>query len=947
MSGARIPRLFCVTAALLALLALVRVIAAPAAEVTPEEVLKGKGLTKVGTMYVLDADVRLSEGLRDMRRAKHQVDEVAAKRAKLDQQIRQAKDAITELNVQLRDANERLDRANKSDVNGYNRIIGQIDKIKTSIVDAATFGEAREAELGKLSDPRDEYVGAVTNVSDTMEALANQYEELGKDAEVKAALERINAKATPKVRLGPSTVFTQELAGVRQLRVLVNKGVIKLRVKNGVAEVDVVLNGSLSRPMLVDSGASMVLIKGETCRRLGISPSYRDEMVKMTVADGRKVDCRVAMLKSVRVAQFTVQDVPCLVLPDGIDSEELLGGTFLRNFAFKIDFLAQELQLSQIMGGAKGAAGDAKPAPATNASARWTVLFRSDDPSMWNHARGRSSDRNGYAADVNAAAPEETRFLRIRRTDSGEAVITNLHKDALLTSTETWIGSAWVGYGGTHLGIKNPAWKKLEKGLVDIDANYQGWGFGHVMYAAPGATMGYAWAGATIPTKMIFEIAVTSDELSAAERQLLVGAPELPETGNASREDMRAHLQRLKTEGRKTHPTGLLILEARWGGMAKWRDVTPLLQSAVKGDTLEFPVSARVLGEPPAGGRRELIVSQDDGEQPFTYIAYENEVLRVSVPPSNEELRKLVEATIPPARRGALAILYASYGAGAFWNDVRPLLQKAMNKDGLRLKVGEGWQDPAPKMDKKTLRLVYWDGAEIKQIRLAQHADLDLAPRGTGGGGAANAPAAAGAKPADPPKSLPQRLAEARKRHPEGLVIAQALWGGQDEWKDVTDVLQAAVTCDTLGFTITPAVFGDAGSGIGKQLSASYFDGEQIVSIEMPGLGEIRVSAIPSKGELQKRVEAFKNSAGGGGASGLAVLDAWYGADGRWVDVRDALQKRVGNDGLEATVGEGWPDPAFGAEKQLRLVYWDGAEVKTARLKDGAALRLRSHSNRP
>jgi clan AA aspartic protease (TIGR02281 family) len=929
MSGARIPRLFCAAATSLAFLALVSGIA-PAAEVAPEEVLKAKGLTKVGTMYLLDADVKLPDGLRDMRRAKHQADEAAAKRAKLDQQIKQAKDAITDLNVQLRDANERLNRANKSDVNGYNRIIGQIDKIKTSIVDAATFAEAREAELGKLSDPHDEYAGAVINVSDTMEALATQYEELSRDVEVKAALERINAKAPTKVRLGPSPVFTQELAGIRQLRVAVNKGVIKLRVKNGVAEVDVVLNGSLSRPMLVDSGASAVLIKGDTCRRLGISPSYRDEMVKMTVADGRKVNCRVAMLKSVRVAQFTVHDVPCVVLPDGIDTEELLGSTFLRNFSFKIDLVAQELQLSQLTGGPKGAAGDVKPTPAAtttnaNASARWTVLFRGDDPSIWNHARGKSSDRNGYAVDVNAAAPEETRFLRIRRTDSGEAVITNLHKDALLTSTETWIGSAWVGYGGTHLGIKNPAWKKLEKGLVDIDANYQGWGFGHVMYAPPGATVGYAWAGATIP-KMIFEIAVTSDELSTSERQLLIGAPALPETGNASREDMRAHLQRLKTEGRKTHPTGLLILEARWGGLVNnWKDVAPVLQSAVKGDTLEFPVSVRLLGEPPAGGRRELIVSQDDGEQPVTYIAYENEVLRVSVPPPNEELRKLVEATIPAAHRGELAILYASYGAGGFWDDVRPLLHRAVTKDGLRLKVGDGWRDPAPKRE-KTLRLVYWDGSQIKQIRLADHATLDLAPV----------------------KSLPQRLAEARVRHPEGLVIVEARWGGPEEWKDVTDVLQAAVAGDTLGFTIAPAAFGDAGSGIGKQLSVWYFDGEQIVSIEMPGLGEIRVSAIPSKGELLKRVEAFKKAAPGEVANdGLVVLDAWYGADGRWVDVRDALQKRVGSDGLEATIGEGWPDPAFGAEKQLRLVYWDGADLKTERLKDGAALRLRSHANRP
>jgi Arc/MetJ-type ribon-helix-helix transcriptional regulator len=152
---------------------------------------------------------------------------------------------------------------------------------------------------------------------------------------------------------------------------------------------------------------------------------------------------------------------------------------------------------------------------------RWIVLLRSDDPSIWNHPAGRPTDDNSYAADVGSAPPETT-FLRIRRMDTGDAVIIPMKQEDLLKMTPTWCGTAWTGYGGTHVGIKDPSKKKVEKGLVDIDANYQGWGFGHVMYVPEESAHGYAWAGTTID-KTVFEISVTREELNSSERKMLVG----------------------------------------------------------------------------------------------------------------------------------------------------------------------------------------------------------------------------------------------------------------------------------------------------------------------------------------------------------------------------------------------------------------------------------------
>jgi hypothetical protein len=158
---------------------------------------------------------------------------------------------------------------------------------------------------------------------------------------------------------------------------------------------------------------------------------------------------------------------------------------------------------------------------AIRAPARWTVLLRSDDPSLWNNPAGTMADRSGFSANLDTSVSADITYLRLRRMDTGDAVFIAMKKDDLLKQMPNWCGSAWVGYGGTHLGVKNPNLKKLEKGLVDIDANYLGWGFGHIMYVPEGIGHGYAWAGVTL-SKTVFEIAVTSDELNPLERRALV-----------------------------------------------------------------------------------------------------------------------------------------------------------------------------------------------------------------------------------------------------------------------------------------------------------------------------------------------------------------------------------------------------------------------------------------
>ncbi len=69
----------------------------------------------------------------------------------------------------------------------------------------------------------------------------------------------------------------------------------------------------------------------------------------MRIANGQTVTAHAMMLKSVRVGQFRVENVECVVMPDkGGNADILLGGTFLKNFVYRMDLTTGQLHLAEI-----------------------------------------------------------------------------------------------------------------------------------------------------------------------------------------------------------------------------------------------------------------------------------------------------------------------------------------------------------------------------------------------------------------------------------------------------------------------------------------------------------------------------------------------------------------------------------------------------------------------
>jgi hypothetical protein len=177
------------------------------------------------------------------------------------------------------------------------------------------------------------------------------------------------------------------------------------------------------------------------------------------------------------------------------------------------------------------APADKKDAPA--APARWTLLFAYDDPAVWD--KDAKNTKGEQVAIPLKFAPEKFRYLRLRRMDTGEALILPLTPDQLRNGKPHdpdaafwWNGTAQEDWKGRHLGIvegkryKFPVPKDMIGVMTENWDAFTGSGFGHKCFVNDGQY--YCWRGKEIK-RTVFEIAVSDGPLSPEETRSLLAKP--------------------------------------------------------------------------------------------------------------------------------------------------------------------------------------------------------------------------------------------------------------------------------------------------------------------------------------------------------------------------------------------------------------------------------------
>jgi clan AA aspartic protease (TIGR02281 family) len=310
------------------------------------DVLAAKDLNKVGPIFALKAERDLIDGVRELAKAKAKMDADNRGREAIEREITKAKNVYAQFEAERRVDLERLAKAKQADVVGYNQIVARVNSAADKMKQAMEYKEENETKLRKLGDDaRAKYIQLVLELADAGDKTDAKYAELAKD---KAVTDAVTAA---KAKLGPTPEFKQQFNFVKKLRAPVFAETVPVKYEGKVPMVEVTLNGSTLKKMILDTGASYVSIPASLATAMELIPAKDDPEITLQLADGKLVKARKSTLKSVRVGKFTIENVECAILPaELVAAEPCLGGSFLNNFTFKLDTGKEQLHLAKIGG---------------------------------------------------------------------------------------------------------------------------------------------------------------------------------------------------------------------------------------------------------------------------------------------------------------------------------------------------------------------------------------------------------------------------------------------------------------------------------------------------------------------------------------------------------------------------------------------------------------------
>lgn len=115
--------------------------------------------------------------------------------------------------------------------------------------------------------------------------------------------------------------------------------------------VDALINGTVLARLIVDTGASIVVISRDVAERLGMVSESMDATIEIIMADGTSSNAKPVMLSSIKVGDAEVRNVQAAVLESslvgGVDG--LLGMSFLSGFVVSVDTSSKKLILEQVL----------------------------------------------------------------------------------------------------------------------------------------------------------------------------------------------------------------------------------------------------------------------------------------------------------------------------------------------------------------------------------------------------------------------------------------------------------------------------------------------------------------------------------------------------------------------------------------------------------------------
>lgn len=335
----------------------------------PEAVLKSHGLTvrRGGSTYVLAAESEIQLKLNEAQRIFKQLSFALRQQHEFDRAVQQTRTLVPALLEERIVLRRQLQAANRQNVILYNQLAARFNEVNDQIgmLQVKTGDPRVKQDIDNMvSQQRANYIQAILALRELVDSTTQQYAELSRDESVKSALAALTAKSKSPFKLGPSRGFEESVKQLANREKSVLSKAVEMRRKGGVFEVDVTLNGSVTTPMIFDTGASFVAISAPFAAKIGLQPQAADPTVHLHDATGGVTAAKLMTIATVRVGPFTAHNVECVVLPpDKRDVPLLLGQSFINRFTHKVEngrLLLSQVEANEPQG---NAANTSKKAP--------------------------------------------------------------------------------------------------------------------------------------------------------------------------------------------------------------------------------------------------------------------------------------------------------------------------------------------------------------------------------------------------------------------------------------------------------------------------------------------------------------------------------------------------------------------------------------------------------
>jgi clan AA aspartic protease (TIGR02281 family) len=318
-----------------------------------KDALKEKGIRVSTSTLSLSDESLLSKQLRDVVKVRKTLLDGAKILNMGYAKLEENKSGVSKYRQQNLQLNAQLAALNPNNVTMNNKLIGLINANQSRmqlLIEQQGKMEAQLKEMRReVNEDREAYIEYVLGMRETADKIEEQYASLAADADVKAALKKLNAASDKTFAMEPSRSFQSSVKKLKSIEDKILSEKIPLKREGNSLSVSVVIDGKHTQEMVVDSGATIICLPHNVAMKCGLEPLDSDPTIQLVIADGSVIDGKLKKIGSVRVGKFTVEDVDCAVLsPVATHATCLLGMSFLGRFKFELDAQASTLTMIKV-----------------------------------------------------------------------------------------------------------------------------------------------------------------------------------------------------------------------------------------------------------------------------------------------------------------------------------------------------------------------------------------------------------------------------------------------------------------------------------------------------------------------------------------------------------------------------------------------------------------------